>query len=175
MKKTFRAVTSLALMLLVIMSMTAGAFAADSAITFRGQAEGFGFQPGSQYTTTDLFDGFKNVMPGDVLTEEITFVNSAKDCDFVNLYMRAEAHDEQGNPLTYSEKFENEDGKDQANIAGERDETVATMAEFLSQLSMKVWNGTELIYEASPDETDGLAANKLLGTFRTGEKATLKV
>lgn len=175
MKKTFRAVTSLALMLLVIMSMTAGAFAADSTITFRGQAEGFGFQPGSQYTTTDLFDGFKNVMPGDVLTEEITFVNSAKDCDFVNLYMRAEAHDEQGNPLTYSEKFENEDGKDQANIAGERDETVATMAEFLSQLSMKVWNGTELIYEASPDETDGLAANKLLGTFRTGEKATLKV
>ena len=82
MKKTFRAVTSLALMLLVIMSMTAGAFAADSTITFRGQAEGFGFQPGSQYTTTDLFDGFKNVMPGDVLTEEITFV---KDCDFVNL------------------------------------------------------------------------------------------
>ena len=49
------------------------------------------------------------------------------------------------------------------------------MTEFLSKLSMKVWNGTELIYDASPDQLDGLKSNKLLGTFRTGETATLKV
>lgn len=49
------------------------------------------------------------------------------------------------------------------------------MTEFLSQLSMKVWNGTELIYEASPDELDVLASNVFLGTFRTGESTTLKV
>ena len=160
MKKTFKAITSLALMLLVIMSMSAGAFAADSAITFKGQAEGFGFQPGSEYTTTDLFDGFKNVMPGDVLTEEITFINSAKDCDFVNLYMRAEPHDKEKNPLSES-------------VAEEED--LASMTDFLSRLTMKVWNGTELIYEASPNESDGLTANKFLGMFRTGEKTTLRV
>lgn len=162
-------------MLLLVMSFATTAFAADSSITFTGFSSGFEFQPGSEYTETDLFGSFKNVMPGDTVTETITFTNSAADCDFVNLYMRAEAHDETENPLTYSEAFENADGKDQANISGQRDETVATMTEFLSKLSMKVWNGTELIYDASPDQLDGLKSNKLLGTFRTGETATLKV
>ena len=175
MKKSFKAITSLVLMLLVVMSMSVTAFAASPSITFEGFSKGFDFQPGSEYTETDLFQNFKNVMPGDTVTETITFTNSAADCDFVNLYMRAEAHDETENPLTYSEAFENADGKDQANISGQRDETVATMTEFLSKLSMKVWNGTELIYDASPDQLDGLKSNKFLGTFRTGETATLKV
>lgn len=175
MKKSFKAITSLVLMLFVVMSMSVTAFAASPSITFEGFSKGFDFQPGSEYTETDLFGNFKGVMPGDTVTETITFTNSATDCDFVNLYMRAEAHDETDNPLTYSETFENTDGKDQANIPGQRDETVATMTEFLSKLSMKVWNGTELIYDASPDQLDGLKSNKLLGTFRTGETATLKV
>ena len=160
MKKSFKAITSLVLMLLVVMSMSVTAFAASPSITFEGFSKGFDLQPGSEYTQTDLFGGFKNVMPGDTVTETITFTNSAADCDFVNLYMRAEAHDETDNPLS-------------PKVAEK--ETVATMTEFLSKLSMKVWNGTELIYDASPDQLDGLKSNKLLGTFRTGETATLKV
>lgn len=160
MKKSFKAITSLVLMLLVVMSMSVTAFAASPSITFEGFSKGFDFQPGSEYTETDLFNNFKNVMPGDTVTETITFTNSATDCDFVNLYMRAEAHDETDNPLS-------------PKVAEK--ETVATMTEFLSKLSMKVWNGTELIYDASPDQLDGLKSNKLLGTFRTGETATLKV
>ena len=160
MKKSFKAITSLVLMLLVVMSMSVTAFAASPSITFEGFSKGFDFQPGSEYTETDLFGSFKNVMPGDTVTETITFTNSATDCDFVNLYMRAEAHDETDNPLS-------------PKVAEK--ETVATMTEFLSKLSMKVWNGTELIYDASPDQLDGLKNNKLLGTFRTGETATLKV
>lgn len=160
MKKSFKAITSLVLMLLVVMSMSVTAFAASPSITFEGFSKGFDFQPGSEYTETDLFGSFKNVMPGDTVTETITFTNSATDCDFVNLYLRAEAHDETANPLS-------------PKVAEK--ETVATMTEFLSKLSMKVWNGTELIYDASPDQLDGLKSNKLLGTFRTGETATLKV
>lgn len=160
MKKSFKAITSLVLMLLVVMSMSVTAFAASPSITFEGFSKGFDFQPGSEYTETDLFGSFKNIMPGDTVTETITFTNSATDCDFVNLYMRAEAHDETDNPLS-------------PKVAEK--ETVATMTEFLSKLSMKVWNGTELIYDASPDQLDGLKSNKLLGTFRTGETATLKV
>lgn len=160
MKKSFKAITSLVLMLLVVMSMSVTAFAASPSITFEGFSKGFDFQPGSEYTETDLFGSFKNVMPGDTVTETITFTNSATDCDFVNLHMRAEAHDETANPLS-------------PKVAEK--ETVATMTEFLSKLSMKVWNGTELIYDASPDQLDGLKSNKLLGTFRTGETATLKV
>ena len=160
MKKSFKAITSLVLMLLVVMSMSVTAVAASPSITFNGFSKGFDFQPGSEYTQTDLFGSFKNVMPGDTVTETITFTNSATDCDFVNLYMRAEAHDETANPLS-------------SKVAEK--ETVVTMTEFLSKLSMKVWNGTELIYDASPDELDGLKTNKFLGTFRTGETATLKV
>lgn len=160
MKKSFKAITSLVLMLLVVMSMSVTAFAASPSITFEGFSKGFDFQPGSEYTETDLFGSFKNVMPGDTVTETITFTNSATDCDFVNLYMRAEAHDETDNPLS-------------PKVAEK--ESVATMTEFLSKLFMKAWNGTELIYDASPDQLDGLKSNKLLGTFRTGETATLKV
>ena len=160
MKKMIKQGFSLLLTLMMLMSMSVTAFAASPSITFEGFSKGFDFQPGSEYTETDLFDSFKNVMPGDTVTETITFTNSATDCDFVNLYMRAEAHDETDNPLS-------------PKVAEK--ETVATMTEFLSKLSMKVWNGTELIYEASPDELDGLETNRLLGTFRTGETATLKV
>ena len=159
MKRTCKTIFSLVLTLLLTVSLATSAFAASS-ITFKGFSDGFDFQPGSEYTETDLFDGFKNVMPGDTVTDTITFTNEATDCDYVNLYMRAEAHDEAGNPL--SEK------------AAEK-ESVATMTEFLSQLSMKVWNGTELIYDASPDQLDGLKDNTLLGTFRTGDTTTLKV
>lgn len=160
MKKSFKAITSLVLMLLAVLSMSVTAFAASPSITFKGHTEGFDFQPGSDYTATDLFGNFKNVMPGDKVEETITFTNSAADCDFVNLYMRAEAHDETKNPLS-----ENVKGK----------ETLATMTDFLSKLSMKVWNGTELIYEASPDQLGGLQSNTLLGTFRKGETGTLKI
>ena len=160
MKKSCKAIFSLVLMLLMVMSLASTALAASPSITFNGFTSGFDFQPGSEYTETDLFGNFKNVMPGDTVTETITFTNSATDCDFVNLYMRAEAHDETDNPLS-------------PKVAEK--ETVATMTEFLSKLSMKVWNGTELIYDASPDELDGLETNRLLGTFRTGETATLKV
>lgn len=160
MKKSYKAIFSLVLMLLMVMSLASTAFAASPSITFKGFTGGFDFRPGSEYTETDLFGSFKNVMPGDTVTETITFTNSAADCDFVNLYMRAEAHDEAANPLS-------------SKVAEK--ETVVTMTEFLSKLSMKVWNGTELIYDASPDQLDGLKSNKLLGTFRTGETATLKV
>lgn len=160
MKNIFKRITSMTLVLLMTFGMSATAFAADSTITYRGITDGFEFQPGSEYTATDLFDNFKGVMPGDVLTEEITFTNSDADCGFVRLYMRAVAHDEKSNPI--SEK-------------AAESETITSMTQFLSQLSMKVWNGTELIYDASPDELDGLAENVFLGTFRTGETATLKV
>lgn len=160
MKKSFKTICSLVLMLLMVMSLASTAFAVSPSISFHGFSRGFDFQPGSEYTETDLFGNFKDVMPGDIVTETITFTNSATDCDFVNLYMRAEAHDETENPLS-------------TKVA--ETESAATMTEFLSKLSMKVWNGTELIYDASPDQLDGLKDNKFLGTFRSGETATLKV
>lgn len=175
MKKTIKLLSSFLLTLILLLSATLTSFAADSTVTFNGESAGFTFTPGSEYTQTDLFDNFKNVMPGDTLTESITVTNKSKDSDYIKLYIRALAHDEAGNPLTYDEAFEAVDGKDQSGVAGERDETVVTMADFLAQLSMKVYNGETVIFDASPDEVDGLKENVLLGTFRQGESGTLTV
>lgn len=175
MKRSFRTVFSLLLTLAVVLSLSISAFAADSTISFNGKDEGFKFAPGSEYTTTDLFDSFKNVMPGDKLTETITFTNNAKDCQYIRLYMQAVPHDAEGNPLTYSESFENKDGKDQANVDGQRDETLVTMADFLAQLKMKVYNGEQLIFDAAAGELGGLKDPVLLGTVAYGKTVTLTV
>ena len=175
MKKIMKNLFSLICSMVLLFCLSLTAFAADSSITFEGKSAGFTFEPGSEYTATDLFDNFKDVMPGDVLTEEITIKNNASDCDYINLYIRAIAHDEDDNPLTYSEAFENVDGNDQADMEGQRDETVASMADFLAQLSMKVYHNGTLIQEVSPDQLNGLVNNIFLGTYRRGSTGKLVV
>ena len=160
MKRKLKSLSSILLAIALILSLSVTAFAADSTVTFKGAQEGFEFQPGSEYTATDLFDNFKNVMPGDQLTETIQIKNDATDCDYIKLYMRAVVHDENDNPL--SEKVA-------------ETETVATMQDFLSQLTMRIYNGDELIYNASPDEAGALANNVLLGTLSKGESLNLRV
>ena len=111
----------------LILSFSAtNASALRSAVYFEGGAENFVFYPGSNWNDTDLFDGFKDAMPGDI-------------------YLRAEPHND---TLT---------------------------ADFLAQLSMKVWNGGELIYNATADQADGLKNNVLLGIFSAGEQTTLNI
>ena len=106
MKKICKKIPAILLSLLMILSLSVTALADDSTLTFRGVDKGFDAAPGSKYTTTDLFDGFKDVMPGDQLTETVRISNEAGDCDYIKLYLRMVLHDEQGNPLTYDESFE---------------------------------------------------------------------
>lgn len=135
-----------------------------------------------QYTETDLFDRFKDVMPGDKLDQPVTITNNSS-LD-VNVYLRVEAHDEESNSLTYSEPYEETDGKDQGQnpdegdlIGGEgqRDETVATMTGFLAQLTMVIENGDAVIFSSSPDQEAQLAENVLLGGLAPGETMQLDV
>ena len=93
MKRTFSKLSSLLLALVMVFSMSVTAFAADSTITFKGLQEGFEAQPGSEYTDTDLFQNFKNVMPGDKLTETIQIKNEATDCDYIKVYPRSRLSD----------------------------------------------------------------------------------
>lgn len=166
---------ALILAMTLILGLALPASAVDSTITFRGAEIGFDFQPGSSYTATDLFDQFKNVMPGDQLVQSIRVENLARDCDYIRLYLRAVPHDAADNPPIYDEAFENANGKDQAQIPGQRDETVATMADFLAQLTMRIYNGQNLIYESSPDQAGALAENVPLGTLAQGEHMDLRV
>lgn len=162
MKKLHKQISSLLLgTALAISSFSSVALAAESSITYEGGAEKFVFLPGSEYTDTDLFENFKNVMPGDSLEQKITIKNDYKGSDYVKIYMRAELHDETDNPMS-------------PEVAKE-EESVAEMNDFLSQLSMEIALGDKVIYQASPDQLDGLAENVLLGSFRKGVTAELTV
>ena len=154
--KIFLLLASILLTFVLVLAVSA----ADSTVIYRGLEKGFDFQPGSEYTDTDLFDNFKGVMPGDELTETIKVQNKASDSDYIKVYIRAEVHDEEDNPL--SEKVAEH-------------ETVASMQDFLAQLHMTVKNGREVIYEASPDQLDGFANPVYLGTIRANETIKLDV
>lgn len=149
MKKTLKTISALALVLVLLLGMSATAFA-ESKVTYEGGAEKFVFLPGSEYTETDLFENFKGVMPGDVITQEITVQNNYTKAEKVKIYLRAVVHDEQGNPLS-------------EEVA--RTEDLVSMQDFLSQLTMTVKQGDKVLFSASPDELDGLKENVLLGAF----------
>ena len=159
MKKTLKTISALALALLLLLSMGATAFA-ESKVTYEGGAEKFVFLPGSEYTETDLFENFKGVMPGDVITQEITVQNNYTKAEKVKIYLRAVLHDEEGNPLS-------------EEVA--KSEDVVSMQDFLSQLSMTVKQGDKVLFSASPDELDGLKENVLLGAFPGRSKTILTV
>ena len=162
MKKLWQAGISFLLLLALMTGLAAPALAEDATITFDGTD--FTFSPGSTYTSTDLFDNFKNVMPGDVLTQSITFKNEAQDYDYVKLYLKAVPHpDEHTQEQPMSEKVLEA-------------ETLESMNEFLSQLTMKVWNGAdktaEPIFEGAPNAAFGAVE---LGRVNKGETAALTV
>ncbi len=56
-----------------------------------------------------------------------------------------------------------------------QEESIASMEDFLSQLSMKVWDGKDLIFDASPEKLDGMKENVCLAKLRSGKSTTLKV
>ena len=87
MKKIFASVLSLLLALIC-----AGAQAA-TLVRYEGGAEEFVFLPGTAYSESDLFDNYKLVMPGDVLTQRITIRNNSGKQ--VRIYLRAEQVDAQ--------------------------------------------------------------------------------
>ena len=160
MKKTCKTIASLVMMLVLLLGIGAPAYA-DGTVSYKGGAEKFVFLPGSGYTDTDLFDGFKGVMPGDTLTQTVEVRNRFLGTGSVKIYLRAVAHDEQTNPLS-------------PNVAA-AGENVASMSDFLSKLYMEVWQGGTRIYTGTPDQLDGLKNNVLLASVPRFGSVTLTV
>lgn len=61
--------------------------AADGNVIYSENSGNFIFEPGSDYSPTDLFPNFKDVMPGDTLTQKIVVKNNATKS--VKISMRA--------------------------------------------------------------------------------------
>ena len=76
------------ILLALLLTMVGTAALADAAVSYEGGAEKFVFLPGSAYSNSDLFENFKNVLPGDSLVQKITVRNDTNGK--VRLYMRAE-------------------------------------------------------------------------------------
>ena len=81
------AVIVLSVIMLVIFALPAGAV--NGQVTYSGDAGEFIFAPGTDFSVTDLFPEFKDVKPGDKLTQEITVRNEASRKVKVKIYMRA--------------------------------------------------------------------------------------
>ena len=86
--KRFAKFCTLLMVLVSVCSLTITAYASGS-VTYDGDANKFIFAPGSDYSPTDLFPDFKNVMPGDTLTEQIEIRNDTSNGVKIKVYMRS--------------------------------------------------------------------------------------
>ena len=85
MKKCFAILVAV----VVLLACAMPAAAANGQVTYQKGAEKFIFQPGSEYSPTDLFPNFKDVMPGDSIGQKILVKNDAANNCKVKIYMRA--------------------------------------------------------------------------------------
>ena len=80
---------SLCLVLMVLLLCTLPASAEKGNVLYTEDAGAFVFFPGSEHSLTDLFPNFKDVMPGDRLTQTITIKNDASRNVKVKIYIRS--------------------------------------------------------------------------------------
>lgn len=119
---------------------------ADGNVSYDGS--GFIFEPGSNESVTDLFTEFKDVMPGDVLTQKITVRNDEKDDVKVKVYLRS---------------------------LGAHDDSVDFLSQLKLKVSLSEDNTMGYMFDANADQTDGLNEWVLLGTLYSGGKVNLDV
>ena len=136
----------LLLILSVIFAIPANA--AGGSVTYSGDAGKFIFAPGSDYSLTDLFPNFKDVMPGDTLTQQITVKNDASDKVKVKIYIRS---------------------------LGAHEESKAFLSQLGLKVATSVDNEMAYMFDAYANETAQLTEWVCLGMLYSGGEVNLDV
>lgn len=93
--KCFHMIFSILIFTALLFSFSTDVFAEDSVITYDGDAKKFVFLQQDK----DLFQNFKNIMPGDTLTQKITINNDKRNNVKVKIFLRAESVEENYEPF----------------------------------------------------------------------------
>ena len=141
-------IISVLLVALLSLSLTVPLFAADGNVTYDGTSRNFIFAPGGEHSLTDLFPNFKDVMPGDKLSQSITVKNERSNEVKVNIYIRSLG------ALEGSEEF-----LSQLNMKVVRSEN----------------NTMAYMFDAAADQTAGMTDWVYLGTLYSGGEVNLDV
>ena len=144
MKKYF----AIFLVLLTLLACMTPASAATGNVTYRGNAGDFIFAPGSRYSPTDLFPNFKDVMPGDTLSQPITLRNDASKKVKVRIYMRS---------------------------LGAHEDSVDFLSQLHLRVEKSPNNTMAYMFNADADETAQLTDWVYLGTLYSGGTVNLNV
>lgn len=143
MKRLFSLLAALSILLCCVLTVSAE----NGNVTYSGDAGKFIFAPGSDYSPTDLFPNFKDVMPGDRLTQTITVKNDASNKVKVKIYMRS---------------------------LGAHEDSVDFLSQM--NLKVDVIDGwMDYMFDAAADETAQLTDWVCLGTLYSGGVVDLEV
>ena len=138
-----RKIAAAVIMCVIISCLPAfGLLAADTSVIYAGQADRFVFLPDE-----DLFDNFKNVVPGDNISQNITVRNTSNRT--VEIFLRAESVEPQ---------------------------FVAFLEEINLSVTVEA-NPNQLWYDDSAADmgTTGMTVNRSLGNFRPGADLDITV
>jgi LPXTG-motif cell wall-anchored protein len=133
---------------IIALSSVLPVYASDGKVTYNGNAGKFVFEPGSDHSLTDLFPNFKDVMPGDTLTQQITVRNNADNKVKVKIYIRS---------------------------LGAHEDSVDFLSQLGLKVAKSEENKMAYMFDAKANETAQLDRWVCLGTLYSGGEVNLDV